>query len=238
MMTSIRADKSRRIFAALLCAVALVFASCFVGCGNGSGNGNGSGDDRLTAVSGTVRTVGFTPLAVDILYDGKKVGVSGDDGAFTVNIPHGDDIAQSAKLTVDGNAFTYLSYSNSKREFVIVRAETDATVDDFCCVSGKVVLHSDGETVAPGCELRIDGATVLHITTDRNFDIKFVHKDSVFSAYKQGGEFVDRNEIPYDRVTPADVFDDHDETTELTVNGQKRTVKVISPITFRLNDII
>ena len=228
----------------LFCAAAaLLFAAvaCFAGCQNGGRNGDqngGQGGGQGTfALKGIVRTVSFAGAQEDIYYGGEVIGRSAADGSFEIQAPAGkSDEELTAQIGLAGDSLTYTQYTSEGLSLVIVRLGEGMAAEDFYFLSGKVVLHSDGETVAAGAELRIDGTPVKAFSDDRNFDVGLVHKDSIVSVYKEGWESIDANLIPYNDVCFAEKLAGVRETTELTANGAKTAFKHLTGVTFRLRE--
>lgn len=230
-MTSIRTKIASVI---LTLVTAVVCCMLCVACNDG--NNGGDNFKHYVTVSGVVRTASYVPLQEQIYYDGEVVGTSDAQGMFEISIPIGSDEDNTAKLGLASDSFRYVKYDGQMR-VVIIKLDDGMQISDFYFLSGKVVLQSDGETVATGAELRIDGNTVWPFDTNGNFDLEPVHKDSIVSAYKEGYEFVTATMKPYNDICFADALETTTETRTLTVNGKSETLKCITGVTFRLNDI-
>lgn len=225
-----------RVYAVVATALTLFFVFTFAACANGDGGNGGpqGGSQNLVAVTGTVRDVSFRPLAEDIYYDGKKVGRSDDNGHFEVKVANTEEKTLTQMLSVAEHSFAYCSYNDSGMYAVLVKTEKDFRAEDFVMIGGKIVLHSDGETVASGVELRIDGVKILVTGNNRNFDLAFIYKESVLSVYKEGGNFVDINSIPYSEVSVSTLIGNATESQKRVVNGEDVQIKCVSGVTFRL----
>lgn len=218
----------------LVFVLATVFCTfAMIACGDGNWNGN----KNNVTVKGYVRTASFERVQDNVYYDGELKVRSSSDGSFEIEVPNGSDEEITSGISLEGSSFTYVQYDSNERVVVIVKLDDGMTVNDFYFLSGKMVLHSDGETVASGTELRIDGNTVKSFSDDRNFDIGPVYKDSIVSAYKEGGEFINASLIPHNDICFADKLSDVSETTEVAINGEKVNLKHITGVTFRLKDI-
>ena len=226
-------------FFTLFMATVFVFAvSVFLAaCGKGNGNGASGDNGNKMVVKGYVRTVSFETVQENIYYTGELKGQTDTDGSFEIQVPLVSDEELTDNFALAHNRLTYVQYDANEKSVIMVKLDEGMTVNDFYFLSGKMVLHSDGETVASGTELKIDGNTVKSFSDDGNFDIAMVHKNSTISAYKDGGEFVSASLIPYNNICFSDTLSSVSETSEITVNGAKVSLKHITGVTFRLNDI-
>lgn len=227
-----------RFFAVLLVVVALLVCCFATACNNGE---NGGGHVEYDDLQGYVRTVGFQNAAQEkICYNGAVTTTADDEGRFTINVQREDFDLITGKITIDGSpSLTYFDYNS--QQLVIIKIEEGMNVTDFYYLSGKVVEYYNGETAVESSVLKIDDTIVKTFTTvgnDRNFNLAFVHKDSVVSAYKEGYSChieVYGPEITGVRVT--DISTTYD-TKELYVNGENVTLKEIGGgFTFRLKSI-
>lgn len=242
-----------RISTILLVALVLLVSLFAVACGNNGGNsdsnggnsngGNNNGGNRIEYVDlqGYIRDVGFQSVAqAKICYDGEVKATSGEDGRFTVSVKREDYNLTTGKITVEGSpSLTYYDYNS--QQLLIIKLEEGMEITDFYFISGKVVEYYNGETAVEGSVLCIDGTTVKTFSTvgnDRNFDLAFVHKDSVISAYKEG--YTSHLELYGPEITGIRVGDipATNETQSICVNGEEVAFKVIGGgFTFRLKSI-
>ena len=230
-------DKSK-FFKKVASILGVITMTVCVGCGedtNGQSQ-NGGGSGRTVTLTGTVRSARFAPVKADIFYDGKNVGVSKDDGTFEVTVPERAGGNYDSVLGV-GNSFTRSYYQNNQQTIEIIVLEDGMTYNDFYMFSGKIVLHSDGETVASGTTMKIDGNTVLTVSDNRNFDVGPVYKDSVITWTNEQGTFLDGKFLPLESCTFAQGFSEIADTTEQYINGEKVTLKHVVGYTVRLNNV-
>lgn len=232
------------VIAVLLAAVCCLF---FSACGdNGKGNGgsqsggqggNGGNGVNNVTLTGMVRTASYAALPETIFYDKEVKGQADENGRFEITVPQGSDEDYTSKITISSNSFCYIEYEDSQSRLVIIKLEEGMQISDFYFLAGKVVLHSDGETVASGASLKVDGNVIKTFENDRNFDSAPIYKDSIISAYKEGGEFIDASMIPYNNICFADQLATATETRSITANGQTVELKFIAGVTFRLKDV-
>lgn len=234
-MTTDKKMKNNRLSVILLVALVLL-VSCFaVACNNGE---PGRGRVGYEDVQGYVRAVDFQSVAqAKICYNGTVKATADDEGKFTISVPREDYNLTTGKITIEGSpSLTYFDYNS--RQLVVIQIEEGMKVTDFYYLSGKVVEYYNGEVAVDGSVLRIDGTVVKTFSTtgnDRNFDLAFVHKDSVVSAYKQG--YTCHLEVYGPEVNGIRVSDIQNisETKTLCVNGENATLNVIGGgFTFRL----
>lgn len=228
--------KEGKLSVILLVALMLLVCCFAAACDDGEKGGHVDYDD----VQGYVRGVDFQGVAqAKICYDGEVKATAGEDGTFTISVPRQDDSALTGKITLDGvPSLAYFDYNGGK-QLVIIKLEEGMQVTDFYFVSGKVVEYYNGETAVDGSVLMIDGNVVKTFSADgndRNFDLTFVHKDSLITAYKDG--YTCHLEVYGPEITGipvANLSENVTETKTLCVNGSDATVKVIGGgLTFRL----
>lgn len=230
-----------KIFSIILaCLLASVCCLLFAACGDkgngGNQGGNGGGNHNVT-LTGIVRTASYVALQESILYDGQVKAQSDENGRFEISVPSGSNEDYTLKTGISSDSFRYIEYENGQLSLVIIKLEEGMQISDFYFLAGKVVLHSDGETVAPGVALKVDGNVIKTFEDNRNFDTAPIYKNSIISAYKEGGEFIDASLIAYNDICFADALETATETRSVTVNGQTVELKLIAGVTFRLKDI-
>lgn len=227
--------KKNRLSIILLVALALLTSFFVVACNDGENGGNHVEYDN---VQGYVRTVGFQNVAqAKICYNGVVEATTDNEGKFTISVQREDFNLTTGKITIEGSpSLTYFDYNS--QQFVIIQIEEGMEATDFYYLSGKVVEYYNGETAVDESVLKIDDTIIKTFTTvgnDRNFNLAFVHKDSVVSAYKEG--YTCHLELYGPEITGVRVADisTTSETTELYVNGENVTLKEIGGgFTFRL----
>lgn len=245
-MISGRMMNKTKLILMLMLALALL-VSCFaIACGNdgnseNGGNGGGGFHVNNEELNGYIRTVGFQSVAqAKICYNGEVKATAGDDGKFTISVKREDYNVTTGKITVEGSpSLTYYDYNS--RQLVVIQIEEGMEVTDFYSVAGKVVEYYSGETAVEGSVLCIDGTVVKTFSAvgnDRNFNLSFVHKDSIISARKDGYTChleVHGPEITGFRVSDIPVTA---ETQKVFVNGKEVTFNELGGgFTFRLKSI-
>lgn len=199
---------------------------------------NGGDNVEYEDVHGYVRTADFQDIAqAEICYNGAVKTTTDNEGKFTISVQKEDYNLITGKITVEGSpSLTYFDYN--LKQFVVIKLEEGMDVTEFYCISGKVVEYYNGETAVEGSVLKIDDVVIKTFTTvgnDRNFNIEFVHKDSVISAYKEG--YTCHIEVFGPEISGVCVTDipTTTETKELYVNGEKVALNEIGGgFTFRL----
>ena len=222
------------ILASICC---LFFAACRDKGNGGNQGGNGGGTSNNVTLNGIVRTLSYDAVQESILYDGEVKAQSDENGRFEISVPPGSNEDYTLKAGISSNSFRYIEYENGQLSLVIIKLEEGMQISDFYFLAGKVVLHSDGETVAPGVALKVDGNVIKTFEDNRNFDTAPIFKDSIISVYKEGAEFIDASLIPYNDICFADELATVTETRSVIVNGQTVELKLIAGVTFRLKDV-
>lgn len=227
--------KKNRLSIILLATLVLLICFFIVACNDSE---NGGGHVEYYDVQGYVRTVDFQNVAqAKICYNGAVKSTADNEGKFTISVQREDFDLTTGKITIeDSSSLTYFDYKS--QQFVIIKIEEGMEVTDFCFLSGKVVEYYNGEIAVDDSVLKIDDTIVKTFTTvgnDRNFNLAFVHKDSVVSAYKEG--YTCHLEVYGPVITGVRVKDisTTSEIKELYVNGENVTLKELGGgFTFRL----
>lgn len=233
----------KNFLTALLALSATLCCLFFAACGDKSNGNGGDGQENQggavenVTLTGIVRTASCAAVQEQVLYDGEIKGQADENGRFEITVPRGSDEDYTSKAGISSDSIRYVEYNDSQPKLVIIKLEDGMEISDFYFLSGKVVLHSDGETVASGVSLKVDGNVVKTFGSDRNFDLPPIYKDSIISAYKEGGEFVDASMLPYNDLCFADELATATETRSVTANGQRVELKFIAGVTFRLKDV-
>lgn len=223
------ADRIKNLAAILSALLLMLLPTFFAACG-------GDGWRQDTVVTGVLRDKSFAPLSEDIYFDGEKVGTSAADGSFEITVSDSSQDGLTTKLGLGegSKSFVYMQYGENASTTVIVKCDTDFSIDDYYMLSGKIVLHSDGETAAGGTELRIDGNRVARDESARDFDVPFVHKDSIISVYKEGYISVDSAFLPYNERCLSEALAETQDLAEVYVNGLRTNLKQVGGVTFRM----
>lgn len=246
-------DKTFSKVIAIVLLIVLSFACCLlVACdnnapdennnNNNSGNNNennNNNDNNVTVtymdVTGYIRNVLFEPVQTDVYYNGEVKSQSDTDGNFELTVETEGYDALTGKIGLKGPSLTYFELDTDKTRLIIIELDEGMTVNDFYFFSGKVVDHSDGESAVAGSSLTIDGTAVATFESHGNFDVQFVHKDSVVTAVMDGYDCYDGYFHPWKGGSLADKLDGTELTRSVIVNGEKVTLKHIIGFTLRLS---
>lgn len=229
---------------ALLCVV--VLCACDKGDNehnNNSNSNNNNNQENLKSYSFSVdvRNASFVPIeGAEIIYDGKSVGLSNSEGGAECSVMISGNIIPN-KIGIFGRSYILKCPSMMDSDgtpiespyFQIIVLQDGDSLQDFFYISGKIVTHSDGETVEYGVSLTLDGNEVHNTDNGRDYGI-IMRSGSTLSAHKDGYDFVDIAAIPYNDV----VFNKEDlsattEVTDVIFNGEDATIKCLGGVTFR-----
>lgn len=133
---------------------------------------------------------------VDIYYDNIKVASSNSEGKAFVTITSEQAFNKSLlKFVKEGFQF-YIFDTTTIDEvpqyLVIGNADTEPAnwYDNLFTVSGKIVLHQDGETRISGAKLIINNKRIVEVK-DGNYEIKYVYKGFTIRVEHEDYKFVD-----------------------------------------------
>lgn len=133
---------------------------------------------------------------VDIYYDDIKVASSNNEGKALVTIVTKQAFNKSLlKFAKEGFQFYLLdtiTIGDVPQYLVMGNVDTEPAnwYDNLFTVSGKIVLHQDGETRISGAKLIINNKRIVEVE-DGNYEIKYVYKGFTIRVEHDDYKFVD-----------------------------------------------